>query len=601
MLVIAVRFDQKRFHATPWDNQVNEGLVEWPPSPWRLLRAIVSSAFSRVDADESQAEALVDALAQAPPTLHVRAATVMQTRHYMPKSGLGKADQPETTKILDTAAALDAIPDDAAHAAFAWEGVTLDTDAMATLDAALAALTFLGRSESWATLWRADGVPYKDEMIEVRPEDDEAAEKVKGEYVAVPWPLSGDALQTWRARWASEEAERSVRADRAKAEAKGSKFNEKSTRDKALAKALSSLPATVLAVVSAETAELQKAGWSRPPGTTTLRYVRPTTVLGRPRTRRRDASVGETVTTARFLLAARVLPNVRYTLPFAETVRAAILRWTDDALGANDTLDVRIVAGHDNTRTPAQGHEHVHVFCEPHRERPWIASFTVHVPAGMPPAMEQALRRPGRSLNDPNERPRRATRDGDDTTEEGVRLPVVLAGIGTAETLGGRDADLGQTATLGAGRTWVSITPFVGTQHRKPGKPATLPEGLVVELVDHLDPAAPGARTRLYGAGDAAPEGARFVCKGDAVAALLHQLDANGFPPPRHVLVSYQQPLPTGTRLPCSQYITRRRRGDGVRGSSPPVAFYLAFDEPVQGPIALGYGAHYGLGVFRVV
>ena len=40
---IAIRFPLGRYHATPWDRSVNEGAVEWPPSPWRLLRALVAS------------------------------------------------------------------------------------------------------------------------------------------------------------------------------------------------------------------------------------------------------------------------------------------------------------------------------------------------------------------------------------------------------------------------------------------------------------------------------------------------------------------------------------------------------------------------------
>ena len=42
MLAIEFKFLAGRFHATPWGRQVNEGAVEWPPSPWRLLRALIA-------------------------------------------------------------------------------------------------------------------------------------------------------------------------------------------------------------------------------------------------------------------------------------------------------------------------------------------------------------------------------------------------------------------------------------------------------------------------------------------------------------------------------------------------------------------------------
>ena len=41
-LTITVHFDLGRYHATPWGRNVNEGTVEFPPSPWRVLRALYS-------------------------------------------------------------------------------------------------------------------------------------------------------------------------------------------------------------------------------------------------------------------------------------------------------------------------------------------------------------------------------------------------------------------------------------------------------------------------------------------------------------------------------------------------------------------------------
>ena len=29
-----------RYHATPWDRAANDGSVEWPPAPWRILRTL---------------------------------------------------------------------------------------------------------------------------------------------------------------------------------------------------------------------------------------------------------------------------------------------------------------------------------------------------------------------------------------------------------------------------------------------------------------------------------------------------------------------------------------------------------------------------------
>ena len=43
MIALSVRFIAGRYHATPWGHHVNEGLIEWPPSPWRILRALLAS------------------------------------------------------------------------------------------------------------------------------------------------------------------------------------------------------------------------------------------------------------------------------------------------------------------------------------------------------------------------------------------------------------------------------------------------------------------------------------------------------------------------------------------------------------------------------
>ena len=62
-----------RYGATPWDRSEFEGQVEYPPSPWRLLRAVLHGAFQlseqRDKLPEGVAE-LVVALATHQPSYH---------------------------------------------------------------------------------------------------------------------------------------------------------------------------------------------------------------------------------------------------------------------------------------------------------------------------------------------------------------------------------------------------------------------------------------------------------------------------------------------------------------------------------------------------
>lgn len=99
--VVALRFPTGRYHATPWDRSVNEGAVEWPPSPWRLLRALYATwRWRATDLDEATVTEALSALALAPSFLLPRH-TEGHTRHYYPDTVAG------TDKVFDPFACLD--------------------------------------------------------------------------------------------------------------------------------------------------------------------------------------------------------------------------------------------------------------------------------------------------------------------------------------------------------------------------------------------------------------------------------------------------------------------------------------------------------------
>ena len=64
---LAIRFPLGRYHANPWDRAVNEGATEWPPSPWRLLRALVATWHTRWPGLPAPVlDGLLDSLADPP-------------------------------------------------------------------------------------------------------------------------------------------------------------------------------------------------------------------------------------------------------------------------------------------------------------------------------------------------------------------------------------------------------------------------------------------------------------------------------------------------------------------------------------------------------
>jgi CRISPR-associated protein Csb2 len=100
-VTIAIRFPLGRYHATAWDRSVNEGAVEWPPSPWRLLRALVATWYTRwPDLPAPVLDGLLEALG-VPPSYQPPPASPGHTRHYLPDSEHRKGETGRTDLTLD--------------------------------------------------------------------------------------------------------------------------------------------------------------------------------------------------------------------------------------------------------------------------------------------------------------------------------------------------------------------------------------------------------------------------------------------------------------------------------------------------------------------
>ena len=102
---LVVRFPWGRYHATPWGRHVNEGQVELPPSPWRLLRALWAVWKTRVpDLDKAVVPDLLARLGE-PPTYFVPPYRLSHTRHYYPDAR-SRTGTPSTDLTLDAFAVL---------------------------------------------------------------------------------------------------------------------------------------------------------------------------------------------------------------------------------------------------------------------------------------------------------------------------------------------------------------------------------------------------------------------------------------------------------------------------------------------------------------
>ncbi len=152
MIALRIEFVAGQFHANPWDRGTNQDEIEWPPSPWRLLRAIVVGWHRSGREEDETLLRVLDALSE-PPSFDLPIASSGHSRHCAPQldtlgiSGL-ESGKPERTLMLDSFIALE---DRRAHGtdAFAiWPNAELDSIERALLERCCRGVRYLGRAES---------------------------------------------------------------------------------------------------------------------------------------------------------------------------------------------------------------------------------------------------------------------------------------------------------------------------------------------------------------------------------------------------------------------------------------------------------------------
>lgn len=135
--VVAIRFPWGRYHATPWGHSVSEGIVEWPPSPWRLLRALYCTwRFRARHLPERDVLRLLSLLAD-PPSYALPPYIEGHTRHYMPDNKFG------SDKVFDPFV----VTQRGAELFVRWD-VDLDASSSDALAQLVERLPYLGRADS---------------------------------------------------------------------------------------------------------------------------------------------------------------------------------------------------------------------------------------------------------------------------------------------------------------------------------------------------------------------------------------------------------------------------------------------------------------------
>lgn len=528
MPTMVLRFPGGRYHATPSGHHVNEGVVEWPPSPWRLVRALIACGYSTQHWDDVPLEGrrLVESLSSVLPEYRLPQAALGHSRHYMPTTRI-KDGREETTLVLD------AFADVGDGTLWVRWPTKVDDNAQQLFDILVEHLGYLGRSESWVL-----GESISDDAPlpasgRAFPHSGSVPPSRYFEQIALIAPDVPDDYATWR------RGEVEVARERLKLPS-GRKPSQ--ARQKKIDAIESLYPADLVDCLQRDTAWWKAQKWSRAPGSRSVLYWREGNALqvGPPASPRvpgpqRAEMMLLALTTPSGSKSA--LPTLARTLPQAERLHRALV----SKLGLGGEPCPEIV-GRDEGGEPLRGHRHSHVLPVDFDGDGRLDHIVVFARMGLGGRAQRAIRQVRKTY-----------------MKGGVgELQVAVAGVGTLNDLraigGGRSEAVNDLLgpTTGAA-SWITATPFVPPRHLKKG-----------------------GRSSLVGQVEA-------------------ELAVRRFPPAKVEVLDW-----TGETLALRHFVRRRHRGP-----QPPIdvgfAVRLLFDSPVVGPICLGYGSHFGLGLFRSV
>jgi CRISPR-associated protein Csb2 len=298
MIGITLSFPLGRFHATPWERHVNEGAPEWPPSPWRFLRALVATWKRKLNDKLSQSdfEVLVHALV-APPLFVLPSASAGHTRHYMPWFKKGPEDK---TLVIDTFVSLHRD----ARVVMLWPNAALSSLQRDRLELLLTHLNFFGRAEAWC------GASLLDESQACEALAHVTCREINGAAVSPDFEIVRVLCADPKTAFGNEHTP---------------KYQDPSRKAKSKTTVLTPLyaPDWHLCV---ETLELHDKRWSDPPGSKWVQYTRPTDCFSvKPSRATMESATRPSMQVARLVLDSAVLPLVTDTLPVAEATRRNLM------------------------------------------------------------------------------------------------------------------------------------------------------------------------------------------------------------------------------------------------------------------------------------
>jgi CRISPR-associated protein Csb2 len=157
MIALRIEFAAGQFHANPWNRNSNDGETEWPPAPWRLLRAIVAGWHRNGAGNGETLLHVLDALAECP-VFDLPLVSSGHTRHHVPRDGTN-ASEPKGALMLDSFITLEREREHRTHAFAIWPTATLTSDEYRVLEICCAGIRNLGGPESPCAVAAVTEVP----------------------------------------------------------------------------------------------------------------------------------------------------------------------------------------------------------------------------------------------------------------------------------------------------------------------------------------------------------------------------------------------------------------------------------------------------------
>lgn len=525
MPTIRLQFPGGRYHATPWGHHVNEGQIEWPPSPWRLLRALIATGYAKLGWQDipPTAQGLIEKLAGVLPSYRLPAASAAHSRHYMPTGVLAKGRE-NTTLVFDTWANVgEGYMDIHWDCALAGEEVGL-------LAMLADSLGYLGRSESWVL----------GKLVEDSPAEFHSFPHREGENHGPGWeqvPLMAAMPPFDYSAWC-QQATATALADYPLPEGKR---KTPAPLLKKRANAIEPYPSGLIDCLQKDTAWWKGHGWSQPPGSRKVIYWRRSDALEVAPPAQCEFTAGPRVQAMLLALATpsgnrSPLPSCARTLPQAELFHRAIV----GRAGQGSSVACPELTGCDEMGNPLRnGHRHAYILPLDLDGDQHLDHILMYAPMGLGGTAQTAIRTMRRTWS-----------------KGGGDFQVALAGSGALDALRSLPAPLGQgmkhvLGPQGGARMWTSLTPFVPPRYLKTRGKNTLTGQINAELT------------------------------------------SRGFPAAEVEVLPWDS-----STLALRHFVRARKHG----GKAPPVdvgfALRLRFSEPCEGPLALGYASHFGLGLF---